>query len=186
MSKEPSPRFGHFSTVVENNHYVFGGYTPDFVKREKELAEEIHVLKDWDQDWETIGTTGKHPPALYHGNCTTLGSQIFVYGGSDSHNYQDSLYQLDTVSMEWSELPSGPMKKSAGGFIGYEDNLLLFAGSGCPTDPSQPLPGAEFIEHRKVKGLYYSNEMHLFNLTKGELITVHRTFSLKMGVAFRV
>ncbi len=164
--EDPRSRFAHFSAVVGKDHYVFGGFTEGFVERKSELSENLHVLKEGKQTWETKATTGERPPALYHGFCTSLGHHIYVYGGHDSTSYHDSMYQMDTTSMKWCRLPSGPMKKTAGGFVAYEDKLALFAGSGYPSGPAQP--GAEFIEHHRVNGLYYSNEVHLFNLTEGK------------------
>lgn len=49
---EPSPRWGQFSAVVEDNLCMGGGRTEDFIKEKSELASSVHSFGDL--VWEEI------------------------------------------------------------------------------------------------------------------------------------
>ena len=168
---EPSPRWGHYSAAVRGQLYVYGGRTRDFSNRKSEVAVSVHSFNQCVETWQSRATTGKHPPSLYSGACTSSGHHLYIYGGSDELHFHDSLHQLDTKSMEWLQLPSGPMKKWGCKMISYEDNLVLFGGYGIPSGPIQP--GAQFVQDNSMSGFSdgrgMTNELHMFNLQKSEL-----------------
>ena len=169
---EPSPRYSHYSAAVGGQLYVWGGHTKDFSKGNSELAVSVHSFNQYLETWQTRATTGKHPPALYSGSCTTSGHHLYLYGGVDGQLYHDSLYQLDTDSLEWSQLPNGPMRKSGSGMVSYEDKLILFGGYGPPSGPTQP--GAQFIKKgRFTESRGWTNELHMFDVQKGEGQELH-------------
>ena len=148
---EPSPRGGHHSAAVGGQLYVFGGRTKNFSKGKSELATCVHSFNQCLETWQTRETTGKPPPGLYSGACISSGHHIYLYGGHNKGSRkQDSLHRLDTDSLKWSQLPSGPMRKTGCGMVCYDDQLILFGGYGIPSGPTQP--GAEFVEHMLVVG----------------------------------
>lgn len=158
---EPPPRWGHFSAAVNGELYVFGGVTD-----ENEGENVVHVFNQRMESWQTRATKGRPPPGRYHGACTSSGQCIYHYGGCDG-SYQDSLYQLDTRTLEWSQLPSGPMKKDGCEMICYQDHLLLFGGYGLY--PGTIQPGAEFLgDERFAFHDGWTNEFHSFDLKEGE------------------
>ena len=106
---------------------------------------------------------GVTPPCF-----TSSGRHLYLYGGCDSSDFHDSLYQLDTESLEWSQLPSGPMRKYRCGMVSYEDKLILFGGYGTLSGPTQP--GAEYIEDTTFPGCGWTNELHMFDVQKGTYI----------------
>ena len=166
---EPSPRWGHHSVAVGGQLHVCGGHTKDF---SKELAVSVHSFTQAMETWQTRATTGKNPHGLYSGACTSSGHLLLLYGGYDKSCYHDSLYQLDTDSLEWSQLPSGPMRKSGCGMVSYEDKLILFGGYGTPSGPIQT--GAVFIENSKLPGRGWTNELHMFEIQKGTVSCVRQ------------
>ena len=99
---EPSPRYGHQSVIVQQKVYLFGGDTENYVK---DLKSEIKIFNQCTESWQTRRTGGIEIPALFAGACT---SSVYVHGGrkSDSYDYSDSLYQLDTTMLQWSECAS--------------------------------------------------------------------------------
>ena len=168
---EPSPRWAPYSAAVDGRLCVFGGRTKDFSKDKSELSSRVHSFNQCRETWDTRACTGPAPPGLYRGTCTTRGHHLYTYGGyggSDGLRLQDSLHQLDTRSVEWSQLPSGPSRKVECGLASYEDQLILFGGFGIPSGPTQP--GAEFVKNTKYPdGHGYTNELHSFSLKEGEL-----------------
>ena len=166
---EPSPRWGHYSAAVGGQILVWGGRTKDFSKENRELSVSVHSFNPCLERWQATSTTGKCPPCLTISACTSSGHHLYLYGGSDGSKFHDSLYQLDTDSLEWSQLPSGPMRKSGHGMVSYEDKLILFGGYGIPSGPTQP--GAEFIKNSKHSdGRGWTNELHMFDIKKGKVV----------------
>ena len=169
---EPSPRWGHFSAGVGEQLYLWGGRTKDFVK-ENVLSRRTH---SWDpvlECWQHKECSGLLPPALYAGACASIAHHLYLYGGHDGSADRDSLYQLDTKSLEWQQLSSaGPMKKYGCGMVAYGNKLVLFGGYGIPSGPTQP--GAEFVKDTKfTDGAGWTNELHSFDLEKGVFVHVH-------------
>ena len=163
---EPSPRYGHHSVAVGGQLHVWGGSTS--TKGLIEGNTELHSFNEYMETWKTRATTGKHPPCVYSGACTSSGHHLYRYGGHESSDYHDSLYQLDTDSLEWSQLPSGPMRKCRCGTVSYEGNLILFGGYGPLSGPT--LPGADYIENTTSPGHGWTNELHMFDVQKGTYI----------------
>ena len=165
---EPSPRLGHHSAAVGGQLYVFGGRTKGFLEERRELAACVHSFNQCRETWQTKATTGSPPPGLYRGSCTSSSSapHIYLYGGWDVQQQHDSLHQLNIDSLEWTQLPSGPMRKAGCGMVSYEDQLILFGGYGVPSGPTQP--GAEFMSNKRTDGRGWTNELHSYHLKEGE------------------
>ena len=96
--------------------------------------------------------------------CTPMGAwsvylQVFMTG---------SLHCLDTRTLMWRKLASaGPMKKRQSGMITYGNQLLLFGGYGVPSGPIQP--GSQLVlDSRCTDGSGWTNELHMFDLGRGE------------------
>ena len=168
MEGEPSPRFGHYSALVEDKFCVWGGRTKDFLQEKSELASSIH---SFDRSWSSRIIPNLVESGLYHGACASAGHHVYLYGGYDGSCHHSSLHQLDTRSCTWKQLSSaGPMRKSACGMIAHDSKLVLFGGYGVPSGPIQP--GAEFIKHRDfTDSRGWTNEVHTFDLKEGEGVT---------------
>ena len=166
---EPSPRFAQFSAVVEGKLCVYGGRTKDFLKEKSGLASSVHSFDGLLESWYSEDTGGDvPPPGLHYGACASSGQHVYVYGGVDGSAYQGSLHQLDTRTRTWKQLSSiGPMREAGCGMVAYDSNLVLFGGYGIPSGPTQP--GAEFVKSSKyTDGVGWTNELHTFDLIKGE------------------
>ena len=80
----------------------------------------------------------KHPaPRSGHRCCATL-DRLFVYGGYDRDN-NDTVYSeilsFSLISRQWSELSysrNARLKSASSSMVLYDDNLLIFGGSGFP------------------------------------------------------
>ena len=185
MEGEPSPRWGHYSALVEEKSCVWGGRTKDFLKENSELASSIHSFDPFLEFWDKNKLSGVPPPGLYYGACASAGHHVYLYGGHDGSCHQSSLHQLDTRSWTWKQLSSaGPMKKAACGMVACDSKLVLFGGYGIPSGPTQP--GAEFI--RSIGDSGWTNEVHTFNLKEGEGVRVgftsHVTTKFPYGTWF--
>ena len=89
-----------------------------------------------------------------------------------------------SVTLEWTQLTtpdssSGPMKKTGCGMIAYNGCLVLIGGHGFPCGPIQP--GAEFVKNdRSTDSSGWSNELHVFDVRKGEAVLVHITANVEL------
>ena len=170
MEAEPSPRLGQFSAAVEGKLCVYGGRTKDSLKEKSGLiASSVHSFDGFPESWsEPEGTGGVPPPGLSSGACASAGHHMYVYGGTDGSGYHSSLHELDTRTWTWKQLSScGPMRKVGCGMVAHGSSLVLFGGYGIPSGPTQP--EAEFVKNSKyTDGVGWTNELHTFNLIKGE------------------
>ena len=171
MEGEPSPRWCHYSALVEEKFCVWGGGTKDFPKEKSEWAYSVHSFDPFSKFWDVNKCSGIPPPGLYTGACASAGHHVYLYGGSDGLCYQNSLNQLDTRSWTWKQLSrTGPMRKVGCGMVACDSKLVLFGGYGHPSDPTQP--GADFMKDSKCTDVGWTNELHTFDLKEGERVRV--------------
>ena len=166
MATALTPRWEHFSTSIGGKLYIWGGFTKDFKKGE--VTYTVHQFNQKSETWTINSCNGHSPPCSYSGASTSAGHHIYMYGGYDGSRLLNSLHQLDTQSWTWSELTkSGPMRKEGCRMIAFDKKLLLFGGYGYPSRSTQP--GAKFIKDSNFSsGRGWTNELHLFDLGKGE------------------
>ena len=173
----PSPRFWHYSQLVEGKVYIGGGNIPSYkTKRGRtSLSKTIEQFDLQKRTWHRLETTGKHHPGLTGVACTSFGKYLFAYGGNDADDLNGVLSQLDTETLVWSELSpeaaEGPMKKDASGMVHFgEDNLAVVCGYANPRDPTKHNGGSSDCGSRFIvregpsadKG-GWTNEIHVFN-----------------------
>ena len=168
---EPTPRSSHGAAVVGRRCYLWGGRVQDFSgSGRRKLASTVEVFDPDLEIWEEHPTTGVPPPGLYGGACTSLLDSLYWFGGWDGSAYYSSLHRLDTTTLEWRELQpqiqaDRPMRKIWCGMVSFlQDQLAVFGGYGIPTGPTQP--GATFIKDCFTSGDGWSNELHVFDITK--------------------
>ena len=173
----PSPRFWHFSQLVEGKVYIGGGNIPNYkTKRGRtSLSKTIEQFDVQKRTWHRLETTGKHHPGLTGVACTSFGKYLFAYGGNNADDLNGVLSQLDTETLVWSELSpeaaEGPMKKDASGMVHFgEDSLAVVCGYATPRDSMEDNGGSSDRGSRFIKRQGpsadeggWTNEMHVFN-----------------------
>ena len=148
---QPSPRSYHFSAVVVDKLYVWGG---DRGRSESVVTSIVHHYDPDSETWNTNTCEGPHPPGIREGACASAGHHLYTYGGySEGVNVQGTLHLLDTRSRRWKLISSegGPMKKSGCGMIIYDSKIVVFGGIGNSGR---------------------TNELHTFNLKEGERLHI--------------
>ena len=152
-SYEPLPRYGHATVAVDNKLHMWGGSARS-KEKSRELVQKIEVFDISTELWEQKPTHGTPPPGLCSFAYTVVGSCLFVFGGNDGVSHHNTLFKLDLRTFQWEQVPvsnpsSGPLEKSGCGMVSYDDNqLVVFAGS--------------------MGGIAYTDELHVFDLDKGE------------------
>ena len=118
MAYEPSPRSYPFAAPVEGELYLYGGRTDDFNERKKrpESNTDLEIFYPKLETWRHVKTKGYPPPLLYFGAYASSGHHLYICCGYDGSSRHNSLYQLETRTLTWTELSSsdrsGPRKKT--------------------------------------------------------------------------
>ncbi|KAG2313275.1 hypothetical protein Bca4012_027852 [Brassica carinata] len=97
-SSGPGKRWGHTCNAVKGGRfvYVFGGCGGDGC-----LTNQVHVFDVETQRWSEPVIRGVPPSPRDSHSCTTVGDNLFVFGGSDGKHYLNDLHVLDTSSHTW-------------------------------------------------------------------------------------
>ena len=169
---EPTPRFSHCAAAVGGRCYLWGGVVQDFFEIDwKELVSTVEIFDPYLETWEKHPTTGDPPPGLYDAACTSVLNSVYWFGGWDGWSFYNSLHRLDTTTLEWRKVQplnpaEGPMRKVWCGMVSFsQDKLATFGGYGHPT--TSPLQsGATFIKNPFSSGMGWSNELHVFDITR--------------------
>ena len=150
---------------------MWGGRTEDFSRSRKKKIVSIESFDSYLETWTRKTSKGDPPPWLYDGACASSGHIIYTYGGNGGQSYYGSLYEFNSRTSSWKELAphsaDSPMKKSSCGMVVWGEKCILFGGYGIPSGPTQS--GADFIRNSSsTDGHGWTNEMHTFDLKKGE------------------
>lgn len=126
----PGKRWGHTCNTLRNGRsfYVFGGYGKD-----NSQTNDVHIFDTNKQTWTKPILKGNSPTPRDSHSCTTVGSCLFVFGGTDGQNPLRDLVILDTATNSWMEPEvqgEGPTAREghSGALIGHR--LFIFGGCG--------------------------------------------------------
>ena len=165
----PSPRFGHYAVPVGGKCLLWGGHFPD----RKKLEFTVEIFDPYKEMWEPRTTAGDLPPGWCQGTCASLLDQLYLFGGSDSASFYNSLHMLAPTSLKWKPVSvlnqdqdQGPMRKQGCGMVAYgRERLALFGGYGIPLSPTQH--GVFTKDTRYADGRGWSSELHFFSISEG-------------------
>lgn len=130
VSLGPGKRWGHTCNYVKDGKllYVFGGFSADQVH-----SNDVHVFDTVKRTWSKPLVKGTPPTPRDSHSCTTIGSRLFVFGGTDGNKPLDDLCVLDTLSNTWI-VPAvngeGPRAREGHGAALVGKRLFIFGGCG--------------------------------------------------------
>ena len=108
---------------------------------------------------------------MYAGACTSIGTDMYTFGGNDGPARFNDLRKFDSTNNVWTEIrckndeAQTPMNKTYSGLVSVNENsLALFAGYGVGhTDCN-----SRFIKNSESPGgRGWTNEFHLFDIEEG-------------------
>ena len=182
-SYQPIPRWGHSAAAINGKLYIWGGCMHNLPKvhsssEKTQLLSIIDVFDPRNLVWEQKTTTGMPPLGVYWNAYTSSGKYMYTFGGYCGHGkcYHNSVHQLDAIGLQWREVmasnPSeSPMRKWQCGMVAFtkgEDNFLCVFGGWGVLSTNHKNMKHEFVADRANLGCVWSNELHFFNLSKGE------------------
>ncbi|KAK6933505.1 hypothetical protein RJ641_036399 [Dillenia turbinata] len=112
----PCPRAFHVAVAIDCHMFIFGGRSGNI----------------W--QWSELTSFGDLPSPRDFAAASSIGNRkIVMYGGWDGKKWLSDVYVLDTISLEWTELPvSGTLPPPRCGHTAtmVEKRLLVFGGRG--------------------------------------------------------
>ncbi|KAJ8553730.1 hypothetical protein K7X08_024408 [Anisodus acutangulus] len=126
----PGKRWGHTCNAVQGGRllYVFGGYGKD-----NKHTNKVHVFDTVNRMWSEPLMKGTLPSPRDSHSCTSIGDNLFVFGGTNGREPLNDLHILDTSSNTWIS-PSlrgdrpNPREGHSAALIGKR--LFIFGGCG--------------------------------------------------------
>ncbi|KAG8496677.1 hypothetical protein CXB51_007931 [Gossypium anomalum] len=130
----PGKRWGHTCNAIKGGRflYVFGGYGKDNCQ-----TNQVHVFDTASQTWSLLATKGTPPIPRDSHSCTTVGDNLFVFGGTDGMNPLKDLHILDTATCTWicpSVRGEGPEAREGHSAALVGKRLFIFGGCGKSSD----------------------------------------------------
>ncbi|KAI8543093.1 hypothetical protein RHMOL_Rhmol08G0191700 [Rhododendron molle] len=132
----PGKRWGHTCNAVRGGKllYVFGGYGKD-----NSQTNQVHVFETATRTWSQPVIKGTPPAPRDSHSCTTVGDNLFVFGGTDGRNPLRDLHILDTSSNTWispSVRGEGPDAREGHSAALIGKRLFIFGGCGKSSNNS--------------------------------------------------
>lgn len=130
----PGKRWGHTCNAIKGGRflYVFGGYGRDNCQ-----TNQVHVFDTANQTWSQPLIKGIPPTPRDSHSCTTVGDNLFVFGGTDGMNPLKDLHILDTSTRTWispSLRGDGPEAREGHSAALVGKRLFVFGGCGKSAD----------------------------------------------------
>ncbi|XVE56785.1 hypothetical protein DITRI_Ditri04bG0038900 [Diplodiscus trichospermus] len=130
----PGKRWGHTCNSIKGGRflYVFGGYGKDNCQ-----TNQVHVFDTAKQTWSQPLVKGTPPTPRDSHSCTTVGDNLFVFGGTDGMNPLKDLHILDTATHTWicpSVRGEGPEAREGHSAALVGKRLFIFGGCGKSSD----------------------------------------------------
>eukprot|EP00262_Sarcandra_glabra_P004363 TRINITY_DN1531_c0_g4_i1.p1 TRINITY_DN1531_c0_g4~~TRINITY_DN1531_c0_g4_i1.p1 ORF type:complete len:604 (-),score=107.45 TRINITY_DN1531_c0_g4_i1:366-2177(-) len=130
----PGKRWGHTCNAIKGGRfiYVFGGYGKDNCQ-----TNDVHVYDTIKQAWSKPMVKGVPPSPRDSHTCTTVGNNLFVFGGTDGKKPLKDLHILDTSSNTWvspSLRGEGPDAREGHSAALVDKRLFIFGGCGKSCD----------------------------------------------------
>ncbi|GMJ00051.1 hypothetical protein like AT1G18610 [Hibiscus trionum] len=126
----PGKRWGHTCNSIKGGRflYVFGGYGKDNCQ-----TNQVHVFDTAKQTWSQPVMEGTLPRARDSHSCTTVGDNLFVFGGTDGTEPLKDLHILETCTNTWicpSVRGEGPEAREGHSAAVVGKRLFIFGGCG--------------------------------------------------------
>ncbi|KAL5723225.1 hypothetical protein ACHQM5_006648 [Ranunculus cassubicifolius] len=130
----PGNRWGHTCNSIKGGRflYVFGGYGQDNCQ-----TNDVYVYDTAKQTWSRPMTKGNPPCPRDSHTCTTVGNNLFVFGGTDGREPLKDLHILDTSTNTWISPTirgEGPEAREGHSAALVGKRLFIFGGCGKSRD----------------------------------------------------
>ncbi|XP_022737508.1 kelch domain-containing protein 3-like isoform X3 [Durio zibethinus] len=124
----PGRRWGHTCNSIKGGRflYVFGGYGKDNCQ-----TNQVHVFDTAKQTWSQPAMKGTPPTPRDSHSCTTVGDNLFVFGGTDGMNPLKDLHILDTETFVWKHAATSgnpPSARDSHTCSSWKNKIIVIGG----------------------------------------------------------
>ncbi|XP_031493375.1 acyl-CoA-binding domain-containing protein 6-like isoform X1 [Nymphaea colorata] len=152
----PGKRWGHTCNSIKGGRflYVFGGYAKDNCQTNDVYVFDtvLVVFPAVKQAWSKPVMKGIPPSPRDSHSCTTVGTDLYIFGGTDGKNPLKDLHVLDTTTNTWTQpTVSGNGPEAREGHSAALVGKRLFLFGGC---------GKSRVEHEEV----YYNDLYILDV----------------------
>eukprot|EP01018_Ginkgo_biloba_P016875 Gb_29835 [translate_table: standard] len=124
----PCPRAFHVAVAIDCHMFIFGG------RSGRKRLGDFWMLDTDIWQWTELSGYGDLPPPRDFAAGAAVGNQkLVMHGGWDGTKWLSDVYVLDTMSLEWMQLPimgSSPPPRCGHTTTMVEKRLLIFGGRG--------------------------------------------------------
>lgn len=124
--KRPSPRANHGSTIINDQYFIFGGWTG------LDLLNDCYILNLTSLSWTEINSSIKPSKRAGMTFVNYLDENIIVFGGSTFNaNYLNDIWVFDVETRNWIERDvSGdkPSERAGHSAVVYGNNVIIYGG----------------------------------------------------------
>ena len=179
-SKTPDARFWHASQCVGDRVYVWGGRTKSYRQERLTYFEEFDSNK---RSWKTLTDVDPQDahPAMSQVACASFSDFLYLFGGNNGKELNNTLSKLDLKEKKWKRLAQGenasssPMKKDACGMAHFTtqsgEHLLIVMCGYTKKGHSTDIKSEFSLNKNSTDGVSgWTNEIHMFDIAKGLLI----------------
>jgi len=105
VSCQPSPRFYHSATAIDNNVLVFGGFDGYNYQNDLYLLE-TYAEGDFNREWKWRAPTmaGPRPSRRSYAGIAVVGRKAIITGGSEGRERFGDIFILDCDDFSWTQL----------------------------------------------------------------------------------
>ena len=147
-TNRPSPRIQYSSWAHKRKLWIFGGHGPsqegylnDYGDYDGLTNNQLLQFDFTVQKWPDMKCSGKIPAPRTQPATTIIGDKLWLYGGSHGKRPSElppefyELYQLDMLSLTWTQIQTGEPKPRGRTFCSLNaltDNMLVLHGGRIP------------------------------------------------------
>ncbi|XP_047307750.1 tRNA wybutosine-synthesizing protein 2/3/4 [Impatiens glandulifera] len=123
----PCPLLGHSSCMIDDLMFVIGGRADPV-----NILNDVWVLDSKTNKWNLLQVSANTFSPRHRHASVSVDSKIYVFGGLVNDTVSSELYFLDTISLEWYEIPNEggewPCPRHSHSLVANGSQLFMFGG----------------------------------------------------------
>ena len=134
-TREPPPRYGHGAVSIAMKQFVWGGDKPNTrLAKTKVPTVEADTFNVMSLEWEKpLPLKGSLPNLLSDMAVAADGENAYSFGGWNGYTHINTVYEINTRTLECRELPPASTSNVPKGRIGsrsvhFRKKLVVFGG----------------------------------------------------------
>lgn len=124
----PPRRCHHSAVIVQNKLVVYGGQDITIGVFNDLWVLNIDSCNPQCERWYNINAIGNFPGPLCRHSAVVYNEEVYIYGGTNGDNENNSTYKLNLETQTWSQYPGSMPGVDSHSAIVYKDLMIIFGG----------------------------------------------------------